>query len=141
NSELEHPPEAAAERAIKPEDTAFLQIMRDVLNRIARPASSLTIAYTALVTGSRRSKDAESREKLARKAYGGMISTAHWHRLTQRMFLVFAVLITVLAVRESSNVALGRDYMRNLANLQVQQTSIAAEKTRLEGLLPTPLEA
>jgi hypothetical protein len=141
NSELEHPPEAAAERAIKPEDTAFLQIMRDVLNRIARPASSLTIAYTALVTGSRRSKDAESREKLARKAYGGMISTADWHRLTQRMFLVFAVLITVLAVRESSNVALGRDYMRNLANLQVQQASIAAEKTRLEGLLPTPLEA
>src|ERR1700731_710345 len=109
DSEFEHPSETAAERSIKPEDTAFLQIIRDSLNGIARPASSLTIAYTALVTGSRRSKDAESREKLARKAYGGMISTAHWHRLTQRMFLVFAVLITVLAVRESSNVALGRD--------------------------------
>jgi hypothetical protein len=140
NSELEHPPEAASERAIKPEDTAFLQIMRDVLNGIASPASSLTIAYTALVTGSRRSKDTESREKLARKAYGGMISTAYWNRLTQRAFLVLALLTTVLAVRESSNVALGRDYMRNLANLQVQQTSIAAEKTRLEGLLPGPLE-
>src|SRR5229473_625933 len=52
NSELEQQAEAAAERAIKPEDTAFLQIMRDMLNGIARPASSLTIAYTALVTGS-----------------------------------------------------------------------------------------
>jgi hypothetical protein len=114
--------------------------VRDMLNGIARPASSLTIAYTALVIGSRRGKDAESREKMARKAYGGMISTACWHRLTQRLFLFLAVIITLLAVRESSNVALGRDYMRNLASLQVQAASISAEKTRLEGLLPTPLE-
>jgi hypothetical protein len=139
NSQLEHPQEAAAEPAIESADTAFLQIVRDTLNGLARPASSLTIAYTALVTGSRRSKDAESREKLARMAYGGMISTAHWHQLTQRAFLFFALVITLLAVRESSNVALGRDYMRNLANLQAQQASIAAEKVRLEGLLPTPL--
>jgi hypothetical protein len=138
DSELEHPSEMAAERSIKPEDTAFLQIIRDILNGVARPASSLTIAYTALVTGSRRSKDTESREKLARKAYGGMISIAHWHRLTQRLLLALALFITLLAVRESSNVALGRDYMRNLASLQAQQASIAAEKTRLEGMLPPP---
>jgi hypothetical protein len=138
DSELEHPSEMSAEHSIKPEDTAFLQIIRDTLNGIARPASSLTIAYTALVTGSRRSKDTESREKLARKAYGGMISIAHWHRLTQWVLLALALFITLLAVRESSNVALGRDYMRNLASLQTQQASIAAEKTRLDGMLPPP---
>jgi hypothetical protein len=99
DSELEHPPETAAERSIKPEDTAFLQIIRDTLNGVAHPASSQTIAYTALVTGSRRSKDTESREKLARKAYGGMISTAYWHRLTQRALLALALIITLLAVR------------------------------------------
>jgi len=138
DSELEQPSETAAEHSIKPEDTAFLQIIRDTLNGVARPASSVTIAYTALVTGSRRGKDTESREKLARKAYGGMISIARWHRRTQWTLLVLALFITLLAVRESSNVALGRDYMRNLASLQAQQASIAAEKTRLEGMLPSP---
>jgi hypothetical protein len=136
--ELGHPSETAGACAIKPEDTAFLQIIRDTLNGVARPASSLTIAYTALVTGSRRSTDTESREKLARKAYGGLISIAHWHRRTQWTLLALALFITLLAVRESSNVALGRDYMRNLASLQAQQASIAAEKTRLEGMLPVP---
>jgi hypothetical protein len=38
-----------------------------MLNEIAYPASSLTIGYTAPVTRSRRSKDGESLEKLARK--------------------------------------------------------------------------
>ena len=132
----EQPSETASERSIKPGDAAFLQIIRDTLNEVARPASSLTIAYTALVTGSRRGKDTESREKLARKAYGGMISIARWHRRMQWTLLVLALLITLLAVRESSNVALGRDYMRNLASLQAQQAGIAAEKTRLEGVLP-----
>ena len=136
--ELGHSSETAAECSIRPEDTAFLQIIRDTLNGVARPASSLTIAYTALVTGSRRSTDTESREKLARKAYGGLISIAHWHRRTQWALLALALFITLLAVRESSNVALGRDYMRNLASLQAQQVSIAAEKTRLEGMLPLP---
>jgi hypothetical protein len=92
DSELEQPSETAAERSIKPEDTAFLQIIRDTLNGVAHPASSLTIAYTALVTGSRRGKDTESREKLARKAYGGMISIARWHRRTQWTLLVLALL-------------------------------------------------
>ena len=114
--------------------------MRDMLNEMARPASSLTVAYTALVTGSLRSKDAESRARLASQAYGGMISTAYWHRRTQQVFLGVAVIITLLAVRESSKVALGRDYMRNLANLQSQQVSTAAEKTRLEGMLRRALE-
>jgi hypothetical protein len=140
SSMLAHPPEAAAGRTIAPQDTAFLQITRDVLNEFVRPASSLTVAYTALVTGSRRSEHSESRETLARDAYGGLISTAYWHRITQRGFLVLAMLITLLAVRESSNVALGRDYMRNLANLQVQQASIAAEKARLEGVLAKPVD-
>jgi hypothetical protein len=132
----EQPSETASERSIKPGDAAFLQIIRDTLNEVARPASSLTIAYTALVTGSRRGKDTESPEKLARKAYVGMISIARWHRRMQWTLLVLALLITLLAVRESSNVALGRDYMRNLASLQAQQAGIAAEKTRLEGVLP-----
>jgi hypothetical protein len=138
DSEFEHPTETVTERRIKPEDSAFLQIIRDTLNGIARPASSLTIAYTALVTGSRRSKDTESREKMARKAYGGMICIANWHRRTQSLLLTLALVMTLLAVRESSNVALGRDYMRNLASLQAQQASITAEKTRLEGMLSPP---
>src|ERR1700687_5582666 len=76
DSELEHPSETTAEQRVKTEETAFLQIIRDTLNGVARPASSQTIAYTALVTGSRRSKDTESREKLARKAYGGVSSVS-----------------------------------------------------------------
>src|SRR5690349_8765301 len=64
SSTLEHSTNTSC--TIAAEDAAFLQTLRDTLNRFVRPASSLTIAYTALVTGSRRGRDAESRETLAR---------------------------------------------------------------------------
>jgi hypothetical protein len=119
---------------IAAEDAAFLQTLRDTLDRFVRPASSSTIAYTALVTGSRRGRGAESRETLARDAFGGLISTSVWHRWTQRGFLGLALLITLIAVRESSNVALGRAYMETLANLHAQRANIALEKAQVEGL-------
>jgi hypothetical protein len=87
-----------------------------------------------LVIGSRRSNDSESRETLARDAYGGLISPSFWHRWTQRGFLALALLVTLLAVRESSKVALGRAYMQNLAGLRAQQVNLAAEKAQVEGL-------
>jgi hypothetical protein len=131
-SVLEHSTDASC--TIAAEDAAFLQTLRDTLDRIVRPASSLTIAYTALVTGSRRGRDSESRETLARDAFGGLISSSFWHRWTQRGFLGMALLVTLLAVRESSSVALGRAYMRNLADLHLQQTNLALEKAQVEGL-------
>jgi hypothetical protein len=132
SSALEHSTEATC--TIAAEDAAFLQTLRDTLDRVVRPASSLTIAYTALVTGSRRSRNAESRTTLARDAFGGVISASFWHRWTQRGFLCLALLITLLAVRESSNVALGRAYMQNLVELHTRQASIALEKAQVEGL-------
>jgi len=131
SSALEHSTDTAC--AIAAEDAAFLQTLRDTLDRFVRPASSLTIAYTALVTGSRRGRDAESRETMARDAFGGLIFPSRWHRWTQRGFLVLALLITLLAVRESSNVALGRSYMQNLANLHARRASLALEKAQVEG--------
>jgi hypothetical protein len=134
SSVLESSKDAFSQSTIAADDAAFLQTLRDTLNRFVRPASSLTIAYTALVTGSRRGRDAESRETLARDAFGGLISSSFWHRWTQRGFVGLGLLITLLAVRESSNVALGRAYMQDLANLHAQQASIALEKAQVEAL-------
>jgi hypothetical protein len=131
-SVLEHSTDGSC--TIAAEDAAFLQTLRDTLDRIVRPASSLTIAYTALVTGSRRGRDSESRETLARDAFGGLVSSSFWHRWTQRGFLGLALLVTLLAVRESSNVALGRAYMQNLADLHTRQANLALEKAQVEGL-------
>ena len=66
-SVLEHSTDASC--TIAAEDAAFLQTLRDTLDRIVRPASSLTIAYTALVTGSRRGRDSES-HRLVLRRYG-----------------------------------------------------------------------
>jgi hypothetical protein len=76
---------------------------------------------------------------MARDAFGGLISSSFWHRWTQRGFLGLALLVTLLAVRESSNVALGRAYMQTLADLRAQQANLALERAQVERLA-TPIE-
>jgi len=119
---------------------AFLQIIRDTLNRIARHRHQPDYRlYGAVVTGSRRSKDHRSREKLASQGlwWDDLYSALASERPSGHCFGVPCHHIA--RGTESSKRRTRRDYMRNLASLQGAQASIAAEKTRLDGMLPPPV--
>ncbi len=112
-------------------DRAAMQIVRDALNLLIYPASGLTVAYTTMVAGPLRGR-AASRFSLAKQAYSNLVLRAFGHRNFQRAILVLAILVTGMAVWESAKVALGKALLQNLDVLRSQQTSLSAEKTRLE---------
>jgi hypothetical protein len=120
------------------DDAALLLLLRDALVRKTRPASGLTVAYTALVSGNRRGEHSESRASLATEAYPGLVDTAWLQRMIQRLLLVLALLVTAAAAWESAKVALGRSLLQSLDGLRTQQAGIAAEKTKLEAALDKP---
>jgi hypothetical protein len=124
--------ERIADNTAVPSDFALIQVTRDALGRLVRPASGLTVAYTALVVGNRRGQGSESRATLAQEAYPGLVAVAAAHRWAQRVLLMIAVLATIVAVWESAKVALGKSLLQNLDILRTQQTAITAEKARLE---------
>jgi hypothetical protein len=119
----------------EPSDLAIIQTARDALGRLVRPASGLTVAYTALVIGNRRGRGSQSRATLAQEAYPGLVNIAITHRWALRLLLVLAVFLTFSAVWESAKVALGKSLLENLAGLRTEQTAVAAEKARLEATL------
>lgn len=114
-----------------PYDRASMQMVRDALNLLVRPASGLTVAYTAMVAGPLRRRKA-SRFTLAQKAYENLTWPAKVHRWLQFAILVFVLMSTGLAVWESAKVALGKALLQNLDVLRAQQASISAEKLKLE---------
>jgi hypothetical protein len=119
-------------------DYALLLVVRDTLVRATRPASGLTIAYTAMVSGNRRGHVAESRNTLAYEAYPGVARIADFHRTWQRILLCFAVLMTIVTVWQSAQVALGRSLLQNLDGLRVQQAGLMQEKVKLEAVVNRP---
>jgi hypothetical protein len=61
------------DQRLEPSDLALIQLARGALGRLVRPASGLTIAYTAMVVGNRRGKGSESRATLAEEAFPGLV--------------------------------------------------------------------
>ena len=119
-------------------DAALLLLARDALTTLINPASGLTVAYTAMVVGNRRGDDVRSRAVLAERAYAGLARSARLHRVGQRVLLGIALLITVVAVWDSSKVALGRSLLHNLADLRAKQAEIFRETVRLEASTARP---
>lgn len=117
---------------IEPGMLATVQTVRDAMGQLVRPASGLTIAYTALVTGNRRGNNSDSRASMAERAYFGLVPSAKCHRWWQNTILVFTLIIMVVTVWESAKVALGKSLLQNLDFLRPQQASLYAEKTKLE---------
>ena len=130
----------AGKEAVLPSDRAYMQIVRDSLNILVRPASGLSIAYTAMVTGPLRRRSA-SRCALAQEAYPGLAGRGKWHRRMQIGVLLLLALATGAAVWESAKVALGKALLENLDTLRSQQASLSAETLKLELGQGSPLEA
>lgn len=117
-------------------DLALLQLVRDTLSRLASPASGLSIAYTALITGTPWTRRTERpRTKLAEKAYPDFILTARLHSILQMLLLLLSIGLTGAAVWESTKVALGKSLLQNLAKLRVEQIALISEKAKLESTL------
>ena len=118
---------------ISNEDRSFLQVLRDALGTIVRPASGLTIAYTALVVGNQRG-GASKRTRAARAeiAYANLAGPARRHRFAQRVLLGMALGLTLFAVYESARVALGRSILQSVQALNVRRAGLSQEIIRLE---------
>ena len=125
---------------VLPSDRAYMQIVRDSLNVLVRPASGLSIAYTAMVTGPLRRRSA-SRFALAQEAYPGLAGRGKWHRRMQIAVLLLLALATGAAVWESAKVALGKALLENIDTLRSQQVLLSAEKLKLELGQRSPLDA
>lgn len=124
--------------ALKGDDSSFLLLVRDALNALIRPASGLTVAYTAMVVGNRRGEAVKSRAVLAEQAYAGLSWSAKTHRWGQNLLLAFALLATIAAAWDSAKVALGKSVLHNLIDLRVKQADITREMVRLEEALSQP---
>lgn len=124
---------------VLPDDRARMQMVRDALNVLVRPASGLSIAYTAIVTGPLRSR-AASRFALAQQAYPNLTERGAWHRCIHAAILILLVLVTGAAVWESAKVALGKALLQNLDTLRVQQAGLNAEKLKLDLSLTQPAD-
>lgn len=112
-------------------DRTFLQLLRDALGTMVRPATGLTIAYTSMVVGRQRGRYSHSRSMRAEQAYASLAGPATRHRWAQRILLALAVAITSFAVWESAHVAFGRSLLQSVQALQVQQVAIAQDMTKL----------
>ncbi len=114
---------------ITDDDQTFLQVLRDALGLMVRPASGLTIAYTTMVVGRQRRLLGRSR---AEEAYGNLAGLASVHRFGQGLLMVFALTFAVVAVAESARVALGRSMLQTLQTLQAQRLPLLAEMKQAE---------
>ena len=131
---LDNKPDAT----ITSSELSFLFLVRDALNTLVKPASGLTVAYTAMVVGNRRGEAVKSRAVLAEQAYAGLRRTARWHRLGHRLLLVSALLLTATAVWDSARVALGKSLLHNLSDLRAKQADIFREAVKLEEAFAQP---
>lgn len=121
-------------------DRTFLQLLRDALGTMVRPATGLTIAYTSMVVGRQRGRNTQSRAQRAEQAYAALAAPATRHRWAQRILLCIAVAITGFAVWESAHVALGRSLLLSVQSLQTQQAAISQEMNKLlDASRPAPL--
>ena len=112
-------------------ERTFLQLLRDALGAMVRPATGLTIAYSAMVVGNERAPFAQSRTMRAQQAYASLSGPALRHRWAQRLLLCIALFVTVGAVWESARVALGRSLLQSVQSLHTQQVSLSEEMTKL----------
>jgi hypothetical protein len=119
-STLRFPP--AETQPLTARNAAFLLMVKDRLNRMANPATGLTIAFTAMVVGSVREptggepakppgKRASTRLSLAAEAYPGLIRPA----TTLRRIIIWAItlllLLTVFTAYTSGVTSFGRSLL------------------------------
>jgi len=109
-----------------------LQLIRDALIRMTKPATGLSIAYTSLVTGNEGNRNSDSTYDLAQQAFGGLGRAAVTHRWSIRFLSILAVLLAFFASWEATKASLGKSLLQVLEPLRAQQSVIAGDKFKLE---------
>jgi hypothetical protein len=110
----------------------LLQAIKDNLIALTKPATGLTISYTALVTGSNKREPVDSTIELARRAYGNLERQARSHGRLITMLSFLAIILALFAAWEATKASLGKDLLQSLDVLHVQQASLTEEKTKAE---------
>ena len=109
-----------------------LQVIRDELTNAVKPATGLSIAYTALVAGNQRGTGAQSAYGLAQDAFAGLAGPARQHRVSIMLLSVLAIMLAFFASWEATKASLGKSLLLTLEPLRTQQAVITAEKLKLE---------
>ena len=132
-STLRFPPEEF--RPLTARNAAFLLIVKDQLNRIAKPAIGVTVAFTAMVVGSdrephpgtasaRRRKDG-TRQSLAAEAYPSLIRSALRLRRITIAAIALMLLLTVFTVYTSGIVSFGRSLVERVEEVNRSAQTVA----------------
>lgn len=114
-----------------------LQIIRDELTTAVKPATGLSIAYTALVAGDQRRTGTQSAYGLAQEAFAGLEGPAQRHRVSIKLLSILAILLVFFASWEATKASLGKSLLQTLEPLRTQQAAITAEKLKLEMRIDT----
>src|SRR5260221_3528651 len=122
-SQLRFPPPDS--RPINARNAAFLLLVKDKLNRLARPAIGMTIAYTAMVVGSvhepvdgeRPRKRAMTRRALAAESYPGLIRSAMWLRYSLIAGIAALLVLTAFTAYTSGVAAFGKAMLDRLDDM------------------------
>jgi hypothetical protein len=135
-STLRFPPQGTASNVAR--DAAFLIVVKDRLNRLARPANGATVAYTALVIGSDqepmnevdaslpRAQRKTTRYSLAADAYPGLRRPARNLSRSLKAGILGLILLTTLTVITSGAVAYGRSLLDQLGQAQQRYATVEA---------------
>ena len=147
---VRYPP--AGTVADRARDATVLQEARDRLNKLARPANGLSVAYTTMFAGGARfhndwwgsrlaaqvrrsprlgwiigpgTVDPATRYTLAARAFPGLVTSAKRFRFVLVGLMVAAIVVTLFSVWVSYQVALGRALMLRFDALDRQKTDIS----------------
>lgn len=122
---------------------AFLIGVKDRLNRLAGPASGLTVAYTTMCATSAplwRTAESEasvpewlrSRTALAAGAYPGLIASAWWYRLFRNAVVSVSLLLALAGGYLTWEIAYGRSILQRITDLAAQHAALAARVMTLD---------
>ncbi len=146
--EITWPPKANQDNEDLAKEAALLIGVRDYLNRLAKPASGATIAFTLMVTqeenatatqlrNSRDERASPSRSSLACEAYPDLVARADKFRFLMLLMVGFSIFALVATLFLSSYLAYGNaalaDYATARTHLFEAQAQVSRAQSSLNG--------
>jgi hypothetical protein len=124
-------------------DAALLTIVRDKLNQLVRPASGLTIAFTLLTwkpmfSGKKGLSREWARWKLATEAYPRLYRSILWFRLSACTLFASAVLVTLITLALSDEVANGYAKLNRIQVLDQKWSAMDEVIRQAESIASAP---
>jgi hypothetical protein len=142
------PPEDAEDKADLAKEAALLLRARDHLNRLAKPASGATLAFTLLVTQEETARtlalrddapqpDSRSRSSLAREAYPDLVARANGFRFVLKLLVGISLVALAFTLFFSWYLAVANasltDYATARTHLRAAEAQVSTAESSLNG--------